>query len=86
VLEFQQRYLDRDDDNHVAIDANPCFYLEDSRCMVYVQRPQACCDYPYIGGDVRSGMVGILERAATCPIIYEMLEQLKNTLGFYRYD
>jgi hypothetical protein len=30
-------------------------------------------------------MVGIIERAEVCPIVFEMLEELKERLGFHRY-
>ncbi len=83
VAAFGERYLDRDDDDHQALDANPCPFLAERICSVYEDRPEACRGYPYIGGNIRSRMIGIIERAS-CPIVFEMLEQLKRHLGFRR--
>ena len=85
VLSFHERYLDTDDDGEPAIDANPCPFLEGTRCSVYEDRPEPCRAYPYIGGDVAARMIGIIERAGTCPIVFEMVEQLKRRLVFRRY-
>jgi Fe-S-cluster containining protein len=78
--EFREQYLGTDDDGQPAIEATPCPFLKSSRCSVYEDRPQACRDYPYVGGNVASRMVGIIERAGTCPIIFEMLERLKGAV------
>lgn len=75
---FKARYIGRDDDGCPAIDATPCPFLSDKICTVYEARPLACRGYPYIGGDIKSRTIGILERAETCPIIFEMLERLKD--------
>ncbi len=84
VLDFRQVHMDRDDDGRPALRATPCPFLEESRCGIYADRPEACRGYPYLGMDVRKDFVGLLERAETCPIVYEMIEQLKTRLGFRR--
>lgn len=83
---FEKRYLVRDDLDHLpAIDAQPCPFLRDNLCSVYEDRPEACKGYPYVGGDLPSRMWGIIERAETCPIIFEMLQQTKAAVGFDRF-
>lgn len=83
--EFAEKYLGKDEDNEPAIEASPCPFLEANRCTVYEHRPEACRGYPYVGGNVSTRMIGIIERAGTCPIIYDMLERLKDALGFSRF-
>ncbi len=78
--EFRGRYVGTDDNGEPAIDAGPCPFLDGKRCSVYEDRPEACRGYPYVGGNVSSRMVGIIERAGTCPIIFEMLERLKDAV------
>lgn len=85
VVEFHDRHMERDDEGEWTLNANPCPFLQGTRCGVYRDRPDACRGYPYIGGDVATLMVGIIERAGTCPIVFKMLEQLKAALGFDRY-
>lgn len=79
---FRSRYITRDESGEEAIDATPCPFLEGTLCSVYEDRPDCCRGYPYVGGDVPSRMLGIQERAGSCPIIYEMLEQTKREIGF----
>jgi uncharacterized protein len=85
VGDFAEQFMTLDDDGEPAMEATPCRFLDGTRCSVYECRPDACRGYPYIGGDVATRMLGILERAGTCPIVFEMLEQLKQATGFGRY-
>lgn len=82
--QFRDRYVRRVEHHEQAIDGHPCPFQEGNRCTVYAARSRACRGYPYIGGDIRSRILGILERAGTCPIVFEMLERLKQWLGFAR--
>lgn len=81
VQEFQQEYLTTHE-LEWGIDAKPCPFLDDKLCTVYEDRPDCCRGYPYVGGQIAPRMWGIIERAEVCPIIYEMLEQLKQRLNF----
>ncbi len=84
---FRARYLTKDDEEDGwAIDARPCPFLVGTRCSVYEDRPEVCREYPYIGGDLPTRMLGVIERAATCPIIFEMLEHVKRDIGFDRFS
>ena len=82
---FRDRYMTTDDDGEPALDARPCPFLDANTCTVYADRPEACRGYPYVGGSVASDMVGIIERAEVCPIVFAMLEGLKDRLGFRRW-
>lgn len=84
VLDFRRRHVKSFDTDPQAMDAHPCEFLDGRRCSVYESRPQACRDYPYLDGDVRSRMIMILERAGTCPIVFEQLERLKDETRFRR--
>lgn len=83
--QFAERYLVTNDDDEPAIEARPCPFLDGNRCSVYEDRPEVCRGYPYVGGNIRSRMIGIIERAETCPIIFHMLEELKDAVGFRRF-
>lgn len=88
ILQFRKQYLTTTDEDEglPAMDAHPCAFLHGNECSVYEARPQVCRGYPYIGGDIASRMIGIIERAGVCPIVFEMLEQLKKRTGFRRYQ
>ena len=63
----------------------PCPFLKDNRCSVYEDRPGDCRGYPYLD---ESGFafrtIGMIERTFTCPLVYEVMEELKPLLGFSR--
>lgn len=66
----------------------PCPLLDkDNRCTVYEDRPDACRRYPYLHEpDFVFRMLGMAERASTCPIVFEVLEQLKDRTDFHAAD
>jgi Fe-S-cluster containining protein len=79
---FREQHVRAVDGEPQAIDATPCPFLDGNLCSVYEHRPAACRDYPYVGGDVRTHAIGIMERAGLCPIIFEAWEGLKDETGF----
>lgn len=83
--DFASRHMSTSDADEPAMEAKPCVFLNGTLCSVYEDRPSACRGYPYIGGDVSTKMISILERAETCPIVFEMLEQLKAALRYRPY-
>jgi Fe-S-cluster containining protein len=61
----------------------PCPFLKDNRCSVYEDRPGDCRDYPYLDKpDFASRTIAMIERTFTCPIVYEVMEVLKPSVGF----
>lgn len=86
-LQFIDTYLEPngDDDNPWQTKTNPCPFLKDNRCSVYEDRPADCKGYPYLyAPEFSSRMMGMISRTFTCPIVYEVIEELKRLLGFAR--
>lgn len=86
--DFIQKYLEASeqsdpDDPPWRMRGRPCPFLDENRCSVYEDRPKQCQGYPYL---YKSGFVfrtlGMLERAFTCPIVYEVMEAMKPATGF----
>jgi hypothetical protein len=86
--QFVEVYLERSepcDDNPWTTRTRPCPFLKDNLCSVYEDRPADCSGYPYLyKPDFISRTLGMIERTSTCPIVYEVLEELKKSLGFRR--
>jgi Fe-S-cluster containining protein len=59
----------------------PCPFLKGNLCGVYEDRPGDCSDYPFLfKPDFVSRSWGTIERTFTCPIVCEVMEELKGSL------
>jgi len=86
--QFIEEYLEHTesfDENSWQTRTTPCPFLKDNLCSVYEDRPAECMGYPYLykPGFVTRTM-GMIERTFTCPIVYQVMEELKKSLGFSR--
>ncbi|MBR1709939.1 MAG: YkgJ family cysteine cluster protein [Clostridia bacterium] len=82
--EFKAKYLHLNkegmyDTNHV-----PCDFLqEDGSCLLGDCKPDDCTDFPFTARPDRwSSLLGIMSNVAVCPVLFEMIERLKNEYGF----
>lgn len=86
--QFIETYLERSEagsDNPWQTRTNPCPFLKDNLCSIYEDRPADCSGYPYLyKPDFVFRAMGMIERTFTCPIVYEVIEELKKSLGFLR--
>lgn len=64
----------------------PCPFLRnDGTCEVESCKPAECSGYPYTDRpDRMESLLNIVASAEVCPIVYEMLERLKDTYHFRR--
>jgi Fe-S-cluster containining protein len=87
-VQFIQKYLERTErgsENPWQTRSKPCPFLKDNLCSVYEDRPGDCSGYPYLyKPEFVSRTMAMIERAPTCPIVYEVLEKLKESVGFFR--
>jgi len=86
--EFIGRYLEATEpgaDNPWIIRSTPCPFLKDNLCSVYGDRPANCAAYPYLyEPDFNFRTMAMIQRTFTCPIVYEVMEKLKQVTGFGR--
>ena len=86
VKELRQQYLEydeSDDEPGWQMKGTPCPFQENNRCTVYEDRPQDCRGYPYLhkpGFNCRT--IGMIERTFICPIVFNVMEELKEELKF----
>lgn len=84
--QFIETYLESSDDGSRKLwrtRVTPCPFLKDNLCSIYEDRPAECSGYPYLyQPDFVFRTVGMIERTFTCPIVYEVMEELKKSLGF----
>ena len=86
--EFIETYLERSEagsENPWRTRTTPCPFLKERLCSIYEDRPAECRGYPYLYEPnfvIRT--FGMISRTFTCPIVYEVMEELKRSLGFSR--
>ena len=85
VIERWMEPTEDRDENPWQIRTTPCPFLVDRRCSIYEDRPADCQGYPYLDKpEFRSRLIGMLGRVEVCPIVYEVVEELKDETGFFR--
>ena len=84
--EFARRYVTVAADRTKHFSHSPCRFLgDDNRCTVYEDRPAACRDFPYLHQPhFVSRSLMMIENTATCPIVFNVWQALKERLGYRR--
>jgi len=82
--ELIKKYLQRNNGIGYVTNNAPCDFLNgDGSCILGDAKPQDCKDFPFTDKPDRIGsLYGIVENADYCPIVFEMLEELKKEYGF----
>ncbi len=78
-VDFILSYLKIDEDDDMVFKSMPCPFLgADNYCAVYESRPKACREYPHTDRKkfFQIYMLSV-KNAETCPIVYEVLEEIK---------
>lgn len=76
VLEQYIDFENKPDAAWGVIAAKPCPFLNGKRCSVYENRPESCAAYPALTPDFRWLLDYIIDGAALCPIIYNVLDTM----------
>ena len=83
LIETYMERTEPEDDNPWITRTRPCPFLKDNLCSIYEDRPADCCGYPYLyEEDFVSRTLSMIGRTFTCPIVYEVMEELKESTGF----
>ena len=83
--EFKDKYI-KEDFGEYQLNVRPCCFLkDDGSCEIEACKPENCRDYPFTNKTERlSSMLSILTSASICPVVFEMLERLKQEYQFKR--
>ncbi len=79
-VDFIAKYLHMDEDNFYVFNETPCPFLgSDNYCMIYEYRPKACREYPHTDRRRFYQLLDLtMHNRELCPIVYEVVEQLKK--------
>jgi uncharacterized protein len=83
VEEFKKQYLKKvDNGNDFQFKTKPCPLLRNGSCSQYEHRPDVCREYPHLD---KPGFLGrtwdAIDNCSTCPIVFNVWEQLKEKLA-----
>jgi Fe-S-cluster containining protein len=68
---------------HCFINTIPCHFLKENKCSIYAQRFTECRDFPHLHKPgFRERLLGTLGHYGRCPIIYNVIEAVKEQSGF----
>ncbi len=82
---YVKKYTEIDtDDGLMYMKQSPCRYLDGNFCKIYAERPLACRAFPYIDKPDFTNRTNMMSAmAAICPIVFNLLEELKLSTDFH---
>lgn len=82
AADVRTRYLEPSQTGKYTTRQLPCPFLQDNLCAIYPVRPAVCAGYPHLQRNFRSRLWQVIDNAAVCPIVYNVLTRLKAQWGF----
>ncbi len=79
----KEKYIEESQQGNCFINTIPCHFLSDNKCTIYEHRFAECRDFPHLHKPgFKARLAGTLMHYGRCPIIYNVIEELKIELGF----
>ena len=78
---FKQVYVAFDGEAQF-LKTKPCMFLDSCKCSIYEDRPAACAGYPHLDGKDMKYKRSLWSNYAVCPIVFNVVEELKTELDF----
>ena len=79
----KEKYIETSEQGQMIINTIPCHFLADSKCTIYDNRFTECREFPHLHKDnFTTRLFGTLMYYAMCPIIFNVVEALKERLAF----
>ncbi len=81
--ETKEKYIEESMAGRLFINTMPCHFLADNKCTIYDSRFTECRDFPHLHKPgFKDRLPGTLGHYGRCPIIYNVIEEMKQQLGF----
>lgn len=81
--QFFQDYVEMDEDGDFVFKSQPCplLNLDDNKCSIYENRPQACREYPHTNMKEMKNHLDLLEKnIEICPAAEEIVRRVLNQI------
>ncbi|MEO6731030.1 MAG: YkgJ family cysteine cluster protein [Ferruginibacter sp.] len=83
VADAKKKYIEQSEQGKMIINTIPCHFLEGSSCSIYEHRFTECREFPHLHKPhFPQRLFGTLMYYAMCPIIFNVVERLKEAIGF----
>jgi uncharacterized protein len=83
VAAIKEKYIETGIEGELIINTIPCHFLNGTSCSIYENRFTECREFPHLHKANFTGrLFGTLMNYATCPIIFNVIESLKQKLAF----
>lgn len=83
VAGLKEKYIEESSQGQMIINTIPCHFLAGTTCSIYEHRFTECREFPHLHKDnFTSRLFGIMMYYAVCPIIFNVVEELKEKLYF----
>jgi Fe-S-cluster containining protein len=82
---FDEQYLEKGSNGLMLINTIPCTFLSDNKCTIYENRFAGCREFPAMHlPNFKQRLFTSFMHYNRCPIIFNVIEELKDALLFER--
>ncbi len=83
IDDFKEKYVEESAQGQMIMNTIPCHFLSDNKCVVYAERFTECREFPHLHkNNFKGRLFGTLVHYAMCPIVFNVIEELKVETGF----
>lgn len=81
--QFDEKYIEKGSNGMMIMNTVPCSFLKENKCTVYEHRFEGCKEFPAMHlPNFKERLFTTFMHYARCPIIFNIIEQLKKDLKF----
>lgn len=82
LMELKTQCIEESQQGQLVMNTIPCTFLKNNKCSVYTHRFQECREFPHLHKpDFTRRLFGTFMHYARCPIIFNVIEELKAALA-----
>ena len=83
IVAIKEKYIEESQQGQMIMNTIPCHFLQGTTCSIYEHRFTECRQFPHLHKpDFTGRLFGTLMYYAICPIIFNVIEELKEKLEF----
>jgi Fe-S-cluster containining protein len=80
---FKEKYIEESLQGQMIMNTIPCHFLSGTMCTIYEKRFNECREFPHLHkNNFKDRLFGTFMHYTMCPIIYNVVEELKVETGF----